>query len=121
MPRTDVPGEAATLELSRAYQALARAAAAPAPESRGRLPGEPLRVLGVGWIGLDLKQRERDHKAKARTRSRVAERGAEPGRRRRGWGRGWFAVLETARLVEARRALAGETSPASRTVTRRER
>ena len=112
-----VPGEAATLELSRAYQALTRAAAAAGAREAADACLASLCAFSVSdsdRFGFETK-RERDHKSKSAHAFRALLNAAQSlvaadG----GLGfRGWFAVLETTRLVEARRALAGETSPAS--------
>ena len=112
-----VPGEAATLELSRAYQALTRAAAAAGAREAADACLASLCAFSVSdsdRFGFETK-RERDHKSKSAHAFRALLNAAQSlvaadG----GLGfRGWFVVLETTRLVEARRALAGETSPAS--------
>ena len=112
-----VPGEAATLELSRAYQALTRAAAAAGAREAADACLASLCAFSVSdsdRFGFETK-RERDHKSKSAHAFRALLNAAQSlvatdG----GLGfRGWFAVLETTRLVEARRMLAGETSPAS--------
>jgi hypothetical protein len=107
-----VPGEAATLELSRAYQALTRAAAAAGAREAADACLASLCAFSVSdsdRFAFETK-RERDHKSKSAHAFRALLNAAQSlvaadG----GLGfRGWFAVLETTRLVEARRALAGE-------------
>ena len=105
-----VPGEAATLELSRAYQALTRAAAAAG--AREAVDACLASLCAFSVSDSDSLFQKRDHESKTKSahafrallnaaQSLVAADG--------GLGfRGWFAVLETTRLVEARRALVRE-------------
>ena len=103
-----VPGEAATLELSRAYQALTRAAAAAGAREAVDACLASLCAFSVSDSD-SFQMRERDHESKSAHAFRALLNAAQSlvaadG----GLGfRGWFAVLETTRLVEARRALAG--------------
>lgn len=104
-----VPGEAATLELSRAYQALTRAAAAAGAREAVDACLASLCAFSVSDSD-SFQMRERDHESKSAHAFRALLNAAQSlvaadG----GLGfRGWFAVLETTRLVEARRALVRE-------------
>ena len=103
-----VPGEAATLELSRAYQALTRAAAAAG--AREAVDACLASLCAFSVSDSDSLFQKRDHESKSAHAFRALLNAAQSlvaadG----GLGfRGWFAVLETTRLVEARRALVRE-------------
>ena len=120
-----VPGEAATLELSRAYQALTRAAAAAGAREAADACLASLCAFSVSdsdRFGFETK-RERDHKSKSAHAFRALLNAAQSlvaadG----GLGfRGWFAVLETTRRPRRVERSRARRRRRPRTVTRRER
>ena len=96
-----VPGEAATLELCRALQALTRAAAAAGAEEAKDACLASLCAFSVSGNVFEKKQTQKSaHAFRAMLNAAQSLVDADA----LGF-RGWFAVLETTRRVEARRVL----------------
>jgi hypothetical protein len=121
-----VPGEAATLELCRALQALTRAAAAAGAEEAKDACLGSLCAFSVSGNGALLEENQTQKSAHA---FRAMLNAAQSLVDFDALGfRGWFAVLETTRRVEARRVAAAKNVPvavdekrARRTLSRRHR
>jgi hypothetical protein len=104
-----VPGEAATLELCRALQALTRAAAAAGAEEAKDACLGSLCAFSVSGNGALLEENQTQKSAHA---FRAMLNAAQSLVDFDALGfRGWFAVLETTRRVEARRVAAAKNVP----------
>ena len=102
-----VPGEAATLELCRALQALTRAAAAAGAEEAKDACLASLCAFSVSGDVLENNQTQKSaHAFRAMLNAAQSLVDADA----LGF-RGWFAALETTRRVEARRVAAAKNVP----------